>query len=54
MKRDLIEHLQSDRNLYAEYSCCASFPLKKALMFYVDCPITDKLVKLVAEEDANR
>ena len=43
-KRDIIKELQSDPRIYAQCPDTGeSFPLKKALMFYIDEPIPDKV-----------
>ena len=48
MKRDIIKELQSDPGIYAQCpDTDKSFPLKKAVMFYIDQPIPDKIQKIL-------
>ena len=51
MRKDIIKELQSDPNIYAECLCGGAFPLKKALLFYVEGPIPEKVKKIVAERE---
>lgn len=51
MKRDLIKELQSDPNLYAECpETGEAFPLRRAIMFYIDEPIPDKVQKIIDQK----
>lgn len=50
MKRDLIKELKSNANIYAECSECGeAFPLRKAIMFYVDGPIPKEVQNIIDE-----
>jgi len=50
MKRDLIKDLKSNPNIYAECpECGKAFPLRKAIMFYVDSPIPKEVQVIVNE-----
>jgi predicted Holliday junction resolvase-like endonuclease len=53
MKRDIIQELKSNRNLYAECPDGDTFPLHKAVIFYVDGPIpqeAEELIKGIKQE----
>lgn len=50
---DLIEQLKADPNLYAERpdaNCGRSFPLRKAVVFYVEGLISDNTQKIIASK----
>ena len=50
MKRDLIQELKSNLNIYAECPDCGeAFSLRKAVMFYVDGPIPKEVQKMIGE-----
>jgi len=51
LKRDIIKELQSDPNIYAECPCGGTYPLKKALMFYVEGPVPTRIKRLIAEKE---
>jgi predicted Holliday junction resolvase-like endonuclease len=53
MKNDIISELSSDPNIFAECpETGKSFPLRKALMFYVSGPVPPQAKKLLADKDA--
>ncbi len=47
MKRDLINELKAERNLYAECPDGHVFPLHRAIMFYVDGSIPPEAQKII-------
>lgn len=52
MKRDLIKELKSDTNIFGECpECGESFPLRKAIMFYVDGPIPEEGKRVITEKE---
>ncbi|MCX7943156.1 MAG: hypothetical protein N2746_01420, partial [Deltaproteobacteria bacterium] len=51
MKKDLINTLKSDKNIYAACPDGDEFPLSQAIMFYADGPIPDEVKKLIKEKE---
>jgi len=50
VKRDIVKELKSNPNIYAECpECGEAFPLRKAVIFYVDGPIPKEVQKVIDE-----
>lgn len=53
VKRDLINELKSNRNLYAECPNGDIFPLHRAIMFYIDEPMPPEVQKILKRKETD-